>query len=110
MNVGAALATDLPEDRFHPAARLSVPVRVAAATALVLGTGLQAAAWLVYADLDLAATYRLIAAGADRPDVSLALNATATPFWIAGVAVYVPLVGPDHRDSPGPAGRCSWSG
>jgi hypothetical protein len=91
MNAGTALATDLPEDRFHPAARLSPAVRVAAATTLVLGAGLQAASWLVYAGLDLAATYRLVAAGAGRPDVSLALNTLATPFWIAGVAVYVLL-------------------
>jgi hypothetical protein len=91
MNAGTALATDLPEDRLHPAARLSPAVRVAAATTLVLGAGLQAASWLVYAGLDLAATYTLVAAGAGRPDVSLALNTLATPFWIASVAVYVLL-------------------
>jgi hypothetical protein len=91
VNAGTALATDLPEDRLHPAARLSPAVRVAAATTLVLGAGLQAASWLVYAGLDLAATYTLVAAGAGRPDVSLALNTLATPFWIASVAVYVLL-------------------
>jgi hypothetical protein len=52
---------------------------------------LQAASWLAYAGLDLAATYRLVAAGAGRPDVSLALNILAAPLWIASVAVYVLL-------------------
>jgi hypothetical protein len=91
VNTGRRLTTDVRVDRFHPAARLSPAVRVAAATTLVLGAGLQAASWLVYAGLDLAATYRLVTAGAGRPDMSLALNTLATPFWIAGVAVYVLL-------------------
>jgi hypothetical protein len=91
VNTGRGLGPDLRVDRFHPAATLSLAVRVAAATTLVLGAGLQAASWLVYAGLDLAATYSLVAAGAGRPDMSLALNTLATPFWIAGVAVYVLL-------------------
>ena len=103
MNTGRGLATDVRVDLLDPAARLSTPLRVAAATTLVLGTGLQAAAWLVYAELDPAATYRLVAAGAGRLDVSLALYTIATPFWIAGVAVYV-LLG--RIRSP----RLAWSG
>jgi hypothetical protein len=91
VNSGRGLAADVRVDLLHPAARLSLGVRVAAAATLVLGAGLQAASWLVYAGLDLAATYSLVAAGAGRPDMSLALNTLATPFWIASVAVYVLL-------------------
>jgi hypothetical protein len=91
VNTGRGLAPDVRVDRVHPAARLSPAVRFAAATTLVLGAGLQAASWLVYAGLDLAATCRLVASGAGRPDLSLALNTLATPFWIAGVAAYVLL-------------------
>lgn len=75
----------------HPAARLSRPVRRAAAAALVLGTGLQAAAWLTYAESDLVAGYSRVWDGAVRPDLGLALNILSIPFWIASAAVYVML-------------------
>jgi hypothetical protein len=83
--------TDVPEDQLGPAVQLSTTLRVAAATTLVLGAGLQAAAWLVYAEPNLTAAYTAVKAGAGRPDVSLALNVLATPFWIASVPVYVLL-------------------
>lgn len=76
---------------MHPAARLGRPIRRAAAAALVLGAGLQAAAWLTYAEPDLVAAYTQIWHGAVRPDVSLTLNVLSIPFWIASVAVYVML-------------------
>ncbi|MDQ1483556.1 MAG: hypothetical protein QOF35_1632 [Actinomycetota bacterium] len=47
--------------------------------------------------------YTSVAAGAARPDLSLALNVLATPFWIGGIAVYV-LLG--RARSP----RLAWTG
>ncbi|MGI8457651.1 MAG: hypothetical protein ACR2LI_06030 [Propionibacteriaceae bacterium] len=96
-------ATVVPGNRLHPAARLSTPLRVAAATTLVLGTGLHAAAWLVYAQPNLTTTYTSVAAGAVRPDLSTALFILGIPFWIASVAVYV-LLG--RSRSP----RLAWTG
>ena len=91
------------EHGLHPAARLSITLRVAAATSLVLGTGLHAAAWLVYSEPNLTTTYNSIAAGAVRPDLSTALLILGIPFWIASIAVYV-LLGRNH--SP----RLAWTG
>jgi hypothetical protein len=96
-------ATVVPNDRIHPAARLSSPLRVAAATTLVLGTSLHAAAWLVYSEPNLTATFTAVAAGAVRPDLSSALIILGIPFWMASIAVYV-LLG--RSRSP----RLAWTG
>jgi hypothetical protein len=91
MSTPTIAPTSLADARIHPAAYLSRNVRNAAAAALVLGTGLQAASWLVYAEADLTALFTRIADGAARPDLSLALMVLGMPFWIASVAVYVLL-------------------
>jgi hypothetical protein len=96
-------ATDRSRHGLHPAARLSTTLRVAAATTLVLGTGLHAAAWLVYSQPNLTTTYSSVAAGAVRPDLSTALLLLGIPFWIASVAVYVML---GRSRSP----RLAWTG
>jgi len=83
--------TVVPEDRRHPAARLSTTLLVAAATTLVLGTGLHAAAWLVYSEPNLTTTFTAVAAGAVRPVLSSALVLLGIPFWIGSIAVYVML-------------------
>ena len=103
MSTATTPATDRSEHGLHPAARLSTTLRVAAATTLVLGTGLHAAAWLVYSQPNLTKTYNSIAAGAVRPDLSTALFILGIPFWIASVAVYV-LLG--RNRSP----RLAWTG
>jgi hypothetical protein len=69
----------------------------------VLGTGLHAAAWLVYAEPDLRVAFTTLAAGSGRPDLSLALMVLGTPFWIAGIAVYVFL-------GRGRSPRLAWTG
>jgi hypothetical protein len=96
-------ATVVPEDRLHPATRLSPTLRVAAATALVLGTGLHAAAWLVYSEPNLTTMFTAVAAGAGRPDLASALIIVGIPFWIGSVAVYVLL-------GCGRSPRLAWTG
>jgi len=103
MRTNTTPGTLVPEDQLHPAARLGTTLRVAAATTLVLGTGLHAAAWLVYSQPNLTTTYTSVAAGAVRPDLSSALFILGIPFWIASVAVYV-LLG--RSRSP----RLAWTG
>jgi hypothetical protein len=103
MSTMTTRSTGFPEHQLHPAARVSTTLRVAAAATLVLGTGLQAAAWLVYSQPNLTVAYTSEAAGAVRPDLSHALFILGIPFWIAGVAVYV-LLGRVH--SP----RLAWTG
>jgi hypothetical protein len=93
----------IPEGQLHPAARLGLPLRVAAATTLVMGTGLHAAAWLIYSEPNLTTTYTAVAAGAIRPDLSSALIILGIPFWIASVTVYVML---GRSRSP----RLAWTG
>src|SRR3978361_1593946 len=96
-------ATDSSEQGIHPAARLSPALRVAAATTLVLGTGLHAAAWLVYSEPNLTTTFSSVGAGAVRPDLSAALFILGLPFWIAIIAVYVLL-------GRGRSPRLAWTG
>jgi hypothetical protein len=103
MSTATTPETDRPQHRVHPAARLSITLRVAAAITLVLGTGLHAAAWLVDSEPNLTMTYSAVASGAVRPDVSTALFILGIPFWIASVAVYV-LIG--RSRSP----RLAWTG
>lgn len=103
MSIATTPAVDHSEHGLHPAARLSTTLRVAAAATLVLGTGLHAAAWLVYSQPNLTTTYSSVAAGAVRPDLSTALFLLGIPFWIASIAVYV-LLG--RRRSP----RLAWTG
>jgi hypothetical protein len=103
MGTPTIVPTGLAQGRIHPAAHLSRNLRAASAGALVLGTGLAATSWLVYAESDLTASYTLVATGAGRPDLALALNVLATPFWIASVAVYVFL---GRARSP----RLAWTG
>jgi hypothetical protein len=96
-------ATDRSDQGLHPAARLGTTLRVAAAVTLVLGTGLHAAAWLIYSEPNLTTTYTAVAAGAVRPDLSTALIILGIPFWIASIAVYVLLA---RSRSP----RLAWTG
>jgi hypothetical protein len=103
MSTTTTTSTDFVEHRLHPAVRLSTALRVAAATTLVLGTGLHAAAWLVYSQPNLTTTFTSVAAGAVRPDLSDALFVLGIPFWIASVAVYI-LLG--RSRSP----RLAWTG
>jgi hypothetical protein len=103
MSTATTPATDQSEHGLHPAARLSTPLRVTAAATLVLGTGLHAAAWLIYSQPNLTTTYTSIAAGAVRPDLSTALLILGIPFWLASSAVYV-LLG--RSRSP----RLAWTG
>jgi hypothetical protein len=103
MRATATPGTVVTEDRLHPAARLGTALRVAAATTLVLGTGLHAAAWLVYSEPNLTTTFMAVAAGAVRPDLSSALIILGIPFWIASAAVYVQL---GRSRSP----RLAWTG
>jgi hypothetical protein len=103
MRTTATPETVVPEDRRHPAARLSTTLQVAAATTLVLGTGLHAAAWLVYSEPNLTTTFTAVAAGAARPVLSSALILLGIPFWIGSIAVYVML---GRSRSP----RLAWTG
>ena len=70
--------------------RTSVPLRhrllFPLSLAFLLGTALQAAAWITYADSDLLATATAVANGDSRPGVSETLMVASTPFWIAGAA------------------------
>ena len=111
MSTATTPATDRAEHGLHPAARLSTTLRVAAATTLVLGTGLHAAAWLVYSQPNLTTTYSSVAGGAVRPDLSTALFILGIPFWIASILrCTCSLVAAVHPDWPGRAERCWWSG
>src|SRR4051812_4017930 len=87
----------------HPTASLGAPVRIAAAATLVLGTGLQAAAWLVPQEEGLTASLAEAAANPARSRVVELLITLAVPFLVGGVAVYV-LLG--WRRSP----RLAWTG
>lgn len=87
----------------HPAAGLSVPARSAAAATLILGTGLQAASWLIFAEPDSAARYIWIAANPGPAEVAKVFDVLAMPFLIGAVVVYVML---GRQRSP----RLAWIG
>lgn len=67
----------------HPAAGLRVPARSAAAATLILGTGLQAASWLIFAEPDSAARYIWIAANPGPAEVAKVFDVLAMPFLTA---------------------------
>ena len=101
--------TGLPAGAADPsaldgaAAGLTRGVRVAAAATLVLGTGLQAAAWVVDPQSSYRGALASAAADAGARDLAELFLVTAIPFLVGGFLVYAVL---GRRRSP----RLAWSG
>src|SRR3954454_23271658 len=87
----------------HPAARLSPFARAAAVTTLLLGSGFQAASFLLFSVTDSRAGFARIAADPGPAQLAKLFDVLAMPFLVGGVAVYV-LLG--RRRSP----RLAWIG
>lgn len=87
----------------HPAARLSPVARAAAVTTLLLGSGFQAASFLLFSVTDSRAGFARIAADPGPAQLAKLFDVLAMPFLVGGVAVYV-LLG--RRRSP----RLAWIG
>jgi hypothetical protein len=102
---GTNLRTDIVDPLVpeHPAARWTPLARWAAALTLVLGTGLQAAAWVVDVQPSYRATLDAAVQNPARSAVVELLLALAVPFLVWGFGVYAVL---GRRRSP----RLAWAG
>ena len=88
----------------HPAAELSLPARIAAASALVLGSGCQIVAFLLIPhNEDTTAWLTWIAENESRGQLPKMFDVLAMPFLIASAAIYIML---GRRRSP----RLAWIG
>jgi hypothetical protein len=89
--IDAAVPATTSRSAGHPAARLSAPVRVAAAAVLLAGSALQAAVFVVDDPRDLRTALNAAAADPDTSRLLYLLDTMAVPILLASVAVYVLL-------------------